>query len=81
MSLVVCGSYRRGRSFCGDIDVLVSHPDGHSHKGFLKILLDKLKEQTLITDDLIKVENSTQRKYMGVCKLPGDKQKVKVFKR
>ena len=31
--LETCGSYRRGKSTCGDVDCLVSHPDGKSHKG------------------------------------------------
>ena len=31
--VVTCGSYRRGKSTCGDVDCLISHPDGKSHKG------------------------------------------------
>ena len=76
VEMVVCGSYRRGRPMCGDIDILVSHPDGRSHKGFLVILLEKLKEEGLVTNDLITVENDEQRKYMGLCKLPLEGSKV-----
>lgn len=37
---VACGSFRRGKATCGDVDVLISHPDGKSHKGvFNKVLL------------------------------------------
>lgn len=72
----VCGSYRRGRPKCGDIDVLFSHPDDASRKSFLMLVLDKLKETKLITDDLICVESQDQRKYMGVCRLPKDGAKV-----
>ena len=39
----VCGSFRRGRSTCGDVDVLVSHPDGISHQGVMAKLLERLK--------------------------------------
>lgn len=36
---MACGSYRRGKATCGDVDVLISHPDGKSHKGvFAKVL-------------------------------------------
>ena len=31
--VVTCGSYRRGKGTCGDVDCLISHPDGKSHKG------------------------------------------------
>lgn len=39
-----CGSYRRGKATCGDVDVLVTHPDGKSHKGLFSKLLARLKE-------------------------------------
>ena len=44
LQCVVCGSFRRGRATCGDVDVLVSHPDGRSHAGLMPLLLAKLKE-------------------------------------
>ncbi|NXV40279.1 DPOLL polymerase, partial [Uria aalge] len=39
---VACGSYRRGKPTCGDVDVLVTHPDGRSHRGVFSKLLDSL---------------------------------------
>lgn len=75
----MCGSYRRGRATCGDIDILISHPDNRSHYGFLITLLDRLKERKLITNDLITVQKDEQRKYMGLIKLPGDNRKVRVI--
>jgi len=42
---LACGSYRRKKATCGDVDVLVTHPDGKSHKGLFSKLLGKLKEQ------------------------------------
>ncbi|PIK37982.1 putative DNA polymerase lambda-like, partial [Apostichopus japonicus] len=71
-----CGSFRRGKKTCGDVDVLISHLDGHSHKGILFKLLEKLHSTGFLTDDLIKVEErGEQKKYMGVCRLPGENRK------
>ncbi|XP_077311466.1 DNA polymerase lambda [Lithobates pipiens] len=71
-----CGSYRRQKSTCGDVDVLVTHPDGKSHNGVFNKLIDGLKSQGFLTDDLVcNEENGNQKKYMGVCRLPGPGQK------
>ncbi|XP_018420533.1 PREDICTED: DNA polymerase lambda [Nanorana parkeri] len=76
MISMACGSYRRHKSTCGDVDVLVTHPDGKSHKGIFSKLIDGLKSQGFLTDDLVSHEESgNQKKYMGVCRLPGPAQK------
>ncbi|XP_063056233.1 DNA polymerase lambda isoform X2 [Engraulis encrasicolus] len=68
---VACGSYRRGKATCGDVDVLITHPDGHSHKGVFSKVLHILHESGFLTDDLVShEENGEQKKYMGVCRLP-----------
>lgn len=73
---IACGSYRRQKSTCGDVDVLVTHPDGKSHKGVFNKLIDSLKSQGFLTDDLVSHEEyGNQTKYMGVCRLPGPEQK------
>ncbi|XP_063817955.1 DNA polymerase lambda [Pseudophryne corroboree] len=73
---VACGSYRRQKSTCGDVDVLITHPDGKSHKGVFSKLIDSLKLQGFLTDDLVSHEdNGSQKKYMGVCCLPGPGQR------
>ncbi|XP_010818200.1 DNA polymerase lambda isoform X2 [Bos indicus] len=69
---VACGSYRRGKATCGDMDVLLTHPDGRSHQGVFSRLLDSLRQQGFLTDDLVShEENGQQQKYLGVCQLPG----------
>ncbi|XP_016075535.1 PREDICTED: DNA polymerase lambda isoform X2 [Miniopterus natalensis] len=69
---VACGSYRRGKATCGDVDVLLTHPDGRSHQGIFSRLLDSLRQQGFLTDDLVShEENGHQQKYLGVCQLPG----------
>ena len=45
LEMVTCGSYRRGKSTCGDVDVLITHPDGKSHVGVFSKLLNKLHDQ------------------------------------
>lgn len=69
---VACGSYRRGKATCGDVDVLISHPDGASHRGVFGKILQSLHDSGFLTDDLVShEENGEQKKYMGVCRLPG----------
>lgn len=70
-----CGSYRRGKPTCGDVDVLISHPDGKSHYGVMQKILENLKSTGFVTDDLVSIHNLEQNKYMGVCKLPGNDAK------
>ncbi|XP_068177990.1 DNA polymerase lambda isoform X1 [Antennarius striatus] len=69
---IACGSFRRGKTTCGDVDVLISHPDGKSHKGVFSKVLQSLHDSGFLTDDLVShEENGEQKKYMGVCRLPG----------
>ncbi|XP_013922261.1 PREDICTED: DNA polymerase lambda [Thamnophis sirtalis] len=69
---IACGSFRRGKPTCGDVDVLVTHPDGHSHQGVFNKLLNILHRSGFLTDDLVNQEdNESQQKYLGVCRLPG----------
>ncbi|XP_003475070.1 DNA polymerase lambda isoform X3 [Cavia porcellus] len=73
---VACGSYRRGKPTCGDVDVLITHPDGRSHRGVFSRLLDGLRQQGFLTDDLVSQEdNGQQQKYLGVCRLPGPRRR------
>ncbi|XP_007938125.1 DNA polymerase lambda [Orycteropus afer afer] len=73
---VACGSYRRGKATCGDVDVLVTHPDGRSHQGIFSHLIDSLRQRGFLTDDLVSQEdNGQQQKYLGVCQLPGPGQR------
>ncbi|XP_062399276.1 DNA polymerase lambda isoform X4 [Sardina pilchardus] len=73
---VACGSYRRGKATCGDVDVLITHPDGKSHRGIFSKVLHILHESGFLTDDLVSSEdNGEQKKYMGVCRLPGPGQR------
>lgn len=76
LKIEACGSYRRGKETCGDLDILITHPDGKSHKGLLTDLVIKLHQIGFLTDDLVKIgESGTHKKYLGVCKLNGENKK------
>ncbi|KAL2631257.1 hypothetical protein R1flu_015943 [Riccia fluitans] len=71
--MTVGGSYRRGHATCGDIDLLITHPDGHSHNGLLGRLLSILQElEFLVPFSSSSAESSTHKvdTYMGICKHP-----------
>ncbi|XP_014033593.2 DNA polymerase lambda isoform X1 [Salmo salar] len=69
---MACGSYRQGKDTCGDVDVLISHPDGKSRRGVFSKVLQSLHQSGFLADDLVSHEESgEQKKYMGVCRLPG----------
>lgn len=40
--LIPCGSYRRGKQFCGDVDILISRKHGNVQPDFMNHLIDKL---------------------------------------
>eukprot|EP00123_Amoebidium_parasiticum_P008345 comp18744_c0_seq1/m.20555 comp18744_c0_seq1/g.20555 ORF comp18744_c0_seq1/g.20555 comp18744_c0_seq1/m.20555 type:complete len:723 (-) comp18744_c0_seq1:303-2471(-) len=78
LKMEVCGSYRRGKAMCGDVDVLISDPyaDGDSQgvaqqMALFKQLLARLRESGFITDDLSVAHDERQQKFMGVCRVPG----------
>lgn len=65
----ICGSYRRGVSESGDIDILVSHPDhleNISEEKFLERIVKELTKKKFIIGNLTSKGNT---KFMGVCKI------------
>lgn len=64
----ICGSYRRGESTSGDIDIIISHPthlmniDSHIQ---LQNIVQQLVSDGIIIDHL--TENGN-KKYMGFCR-------------
>lgn len=76
--IILCGgSYRRGKASCGDLDVVITHPDRKSHKGFLSKYVKKLKEMKFLREDLIFSTHSEEGTdsgvdtYFGLCTYPG----------
>lgn len=75
---IVCGgSYRRGKATCGDMDIVITHPDGKSHKGFLSKYVQRLKEMKFLREDLVFSTHSEEGTdsgvdtYFGLCTYPG----------
>ena len=74
LKYMICGSYRRGQSNSGDIDVLVTHPKlkeeqdiKENAKYILIEIVMKLTKVRFLVDHLT-VGGET--KYMGMCKIP-----------
>ncbi|KAB5537939.1 hypothetical protein DKX38_015472 [Salix brachista] len=76
--VILCGgSYRRGKASCGDLDVVITHPDGKSHKGFLTRYVKRLKDMKFLREDLVFSTHSEEGTdsgadtYFGLCTYPG----------
>ncbi|KNA08534.1 hypothetical protein SOVF_161430 isoform B [Spinacia oleracea] len=76
--VILCGgSYRRGKSSCGDMDMVITHPDGQSHKGFLSKFVKRLKDMNFLREDLVISYHSEEGTdsgvdtYFGLCTYPG----------
>lgn len=71
LDVEVCGSYRRGRPTCGDIDVLLTKSNKTKETSDT-VLIDFVER---LTADGFLVGNLTKKgdtKYMGICKLTTD---------
>lgn len=62
----ICGSYRRGKSDCGDIDIIITHKRPAALKNILYEAVPKLHEARILTHDFVTINEGTD-KYMGVC--------------
>ena len=51
-----CGSYRRGRPSCGDVDILITTEDPHDEynqvQGMLRLLVEKLEAENFLKERL-----------------------------
>ncbi len=71
LQVTVCGSYRRKKSDCGDIDVIITHPSIIEENDlkkceFLNEIIKHMKKSKFLVDDLTYKGNT---KYMGLCKI------------
>ncbi|KAI9454645.1 hypothetical protein BJY52DRAFT_712129 [Lactarius psammicola] len=86
----IMGSYRRGKSTCGDIDLMItrSPDDGKTHAGILPKLLSALRSAGIITEDLLSLSSdatdSLEVTYRGLCVRPtktGQENRSKIRRR
>ncbi|CAH1760395.1 8335_t:CDS:10, partial [Entrophospora sp. SA101] len=79
LECITVGSYRRGSSSCGDIDIMITKNDskGKNHLGILSKLLPILRRESIIVHDLAQHhgKESLSERYRGICKLPGGKNR------
>ncbi|XP_019703422.1 DNA polymerase lambda isoform X2 [Elaeis guineensis] len=75
--IVVCGgSYRRGKASSGDLDIIITHPDGD---------INFLKEDLVFSMHSTEGTDSGVDTYFGLCSYPGREQRhridIKVYPR
>lgn len=70
LKMVTAGSYRRLKSHCGDVDMLITHKRGLPVDNVLSPLITALHSKGFLTDHLT-TSWETESSYMGVCRLPG----------
>ncbi|KAF8522770.1 Nucleotidyltransferase [Hysterangium stoloniferum] len=72
LSLLIMGSFRRGKATCGDIDILLTRPtdDGKTHAGVLLPLCNLLRRHGILTEDLAVPEDwhGLEAIYRGLCR-------------
>jgi len=67
----VCGSYRRGKATCGDMDIIISRKDGVYESRLLVDIVAQLERVGFLTDHLTHPkagEGRSSVSYMGVCR-------------
>ncbi len=71
LEIIACGSYRRGRATCGDMDILITRKDDRPVEGLLKRVVERLVGVEFITDTLVMHKQSSHgsETFMGICKL------------
>ncbi|KAG8985874.1 hypothetical protein FRB93_005600 [Tulasnella sp. JGI-2019a] len=45
----ICGGYRRGKTICGDVDIIATHPDRHKYINLCDRLVKRLQKGGIVT--------------------------------
>eukprot|EP01059_Diplonema_ambulator_P019081 TRINITY_DN31854_c0_g1_i1.p1 TRINITY_DN31854_c0_g1~~TRINITY_DN31854_c0_g1_i1.p1 ORF type:complete len:273 (+),score=37.68 TRINITY_DN31854_c0_g1_i1:70-819(+) len=74
IAVEVCGSYRRGKATCGDVDILMCDKIGNRHDGMLHTIVTSLESTGFLTDSLTTSYKSAKTgepdTWFGICQLP-----------
>lgn len=64
-----CGSYRRGKPSCGDIDILITKKNSDKVQGLLKKLVETLEKEGFLKERLgrLRLSSSGSEGYFGIC--------------
>jgi DNA polymerase lambda len=84
IKIEVCGSYRRGKSTCGDIDIIITRKDDDYIDGILQSLIDALMQRELIIEILQIGGNGNKYQFMGICRIgtnPSRRIDIKIYKK
>ena len=86
IDIILCGSYRRGKSSSGDMDILITRKDSGGIDGILSSLLNSLKKINLIKDTFSLGKTSHENYvFMGICQLekslPHRRIDIKVYRK
>jgi DNA polymerase IV len=58
---IIVGGYRRGKEACGDVDIILSHPDEAQTLNLVTDIVASLEEENWITHTLLLSLNNTHR--------------------
>ena len=78
VKVVCCGSYRRGKAQCGDVDILITRFDDKKTTGMLEKLVCHLERKKFLLERLSLSPaclGKAKEMYMGVCKVEGEEAK------
>lgn len=77
VKIEICGSYRRGKVLCGDVDVVIFEAK-EEPSNLMEILLKVLTSSGFVSNEFTSLETARHHKFLGICKLPGENS---VFRR
>ncbi|KAK4561850.1 hypothetical protein LTR86_004530 [Recurvomyces mirabilis] len=58
---ILVGGYRKGKAACGDVDIVVSHPDEHQTLNLINDIVASLEEEGWVTHTLLLAMTNSKR--------------------